>query len=186
MADVPRGRGQARMQHNEAVAEIAQARAAADYAAFGVICRTYVDWFGERYRDVPGFTQAIFGRQDLDAELGDLSSRYGPPEGRVMLARLAGEVIGAGAYRRESAQLCELKRVFVADRARGHGLGRRLTVALMDAARRDGFTRMRLDTVDRLTEAIALYRSLGFASIAPYREYPAQLRPRMVFMEASL
>lgn len=57
---------------------------------------------------------------------------------------------------------------------------------LIDAAKADGYTKMRLDTADRLTEAIAMYASMGFGPISPYRQYPEQLRPYLVFMERAL
>jgi putative acetyltransferase len=42
---------------------------------------------------------------------------------------------------------------------------------------------MRLDSIDRLKEAAALYRSLGFVEIPPYRYDPL---PDAVFMELML
>jgi putative acetyltransferase len=42
----------------------------------------------------------------------------------------------------------------------------------IDEARRMGHAKMRLDTIGTMVEAIALYRSLGFREIAPYRHNP--------------
>ena len=158
----------------------------ADYASFGEVCRAYVTWSRERYRDMPWFVEEVFGHQALDGELKVLPAKYGPPDGRVMVAEADGHIVAGGAYRRTDAATCELKRLYVTDLARSHGLGRRLTEALVSAARADGFTTMKLDTGDRLSEAIALYASMGFRRIEPYHAYPERLLPHLVFMERTL
>jgi ribosomal protein S18 acetylase RimI-like enzyme len=79
-----------------------------------------------------------------------------------------------------------MKRVFVPERFRGAGLGRKLCGALIASARDDGFRSMKLDTGNLMQEAIALYGSLGFRECAPYIDYPAKLMPHFVFMELRL
>lgn len=79
-----------------------------------------------------------------------------------------------------------MKRMFVRDRFRGLGLGRKLCRAVMESARSEGYALMRLDTSYKLTEAIALYESFGFRECPPYRDYPPDLLPNLYFMEASL
>jgi GNAT superfamily N-acetyltransferase len=162
------------------------ANSSEDYAAFGRLCRDYVAWCRDQYRDLPWFFEAVFGHQSFDEELGRLEVKYGPPEGRVLIAVLNGEAVAGVACRRLSDEVCELKRLYVADGARGFGVGRALTTAMMAQAREDGFTAMLLDTADRLTTAITLYESMGFERIGPYQAYPETLLPYLVFMSRRL
>ncbi|MBI1405740.1 MAG: GNAT family N-acetyltransferase [Caulobacter sp.] len=165
---------------------IRPAASQADYDAFGRVCRQYVDWCRARYADMGWFVEEAFGHQSLDAELAVLSEKYGPPNGLTLIALRGGQVVASGAWRRTSDGVCELKRLYVTDAARGLGLGRRLSQALIATARDAGFRTMQLDTARRLIEAIAMYRSMGFAEIAPYHAYPEHLMPELVFMETSL
>jgi ribosomal protein S18 acetylase RimI-like enzyme len=79
-----------------------------------------------------------------------------------------------------------MKRVFLRPETRGLGIGRILCTELMREAKEDGYSLMRLDTGGRLVEAIKTYESLGFRNCAPYIEYPLDLMPYLVFMEAPL
>jgi len=162
------------------------ATTAEDYAAFGALIRDYVAWLRVRCRDPPWFIDEVLGHQGLDRELDQLAVAYGPPDGRVLLARRAGLVCGGGAYRRLSADACEMKRLFVPAQFRGHGTGRRLCDALLAAAGTHGYRVMRLDSARHLAEAIALYRAAGFRDCAPYAIVLPRLLPQMVFMERSL
>ena len=45
---------------------------------------------------------------------------------------------------------------------------------------------MRLDTANRLVEAIAMYEAIGFRRRSPYQNYPDRLMPYLVFMEMPL
>ncbi len=95
-----------------------------------------------------------------------------PPGGRFLVAYLRGEPVGCGALKRLDSETAEVKRVYVAPAARGRGLARRLLEALEDAARDAGYTRVRLDTGARLTEAQALFRSAGYREIPDYNQNP--------------
>ena len=75
-----------------------------------------------------------------------------------------------------------MKRLFVSAQGRGLGLGRALTDAVIAEAAKLGYAELRLDTLPSMHEAIALYRKLGFAPIAPY--YAA--REGTLFMALSL
>jgi len=81
-----------------------------DYEAFGRVCRSYVDWCRERYRDMPWFVEEVFGYQSLDDELKVLAVKYGQPNGRTMVVTLGDQIVAGGAYRHLSDTVCELKR----------------------------------------------------------------------------
>lgn len=157
----------------------------ADYAAFGALVREYADWCRARFAQEAWMIELAFSHQSLDRELESLQTRYGPPAGKTFLARRDGEVVGCGAYRRHP-DFCEMKRLFVPDRFRGLGIGRKLSAAIVTSAREEGFKLMRLDTAAQMNEAVALYEAIGFKHCAPYIEYPARLMPHVVFMELPL
>ncbi|MEO6822998.1 MAG: GNAT family N-acetyltransferase [Candidatus Nanopelagicales bacterium] len=157
-----------------------------DYEVFAFLIREYWQWLRDRYADLPGFIDAVGGHQALDAELGALAQKYGPPEGKTLLAVRDGQVRGAIAYRDLHDGACEMKRLFVPDRFQGQGTGRSLCRALLELATADGFSAMRLDTGYQNDEALLMYESLGFVQCPPYHEYPAELVPHLRFLEKSL
>lgn len=162
------------------------ATTASDYEAFGELVTQYVEWSRRRYRDDPWFVEEVFGHQSLATELPTLSTKYGPPNGKTLLARRDGHVVGAGAYRDLGEGICEMKRLYVGEQFHGHGAGRQLCEALIATARADGFHLMRLDTGNLLKEAIAMYKSIGFRECPPYHHYPAKLMPYLIFMDMPL
>jgi ribosomal protein S18 acetylase RimI-like enzyme len=112
--------------------------------------------------------------QDFEKELAALAHEYAPPYGRVLLAVYDREVVGCVALRRIDQPTCEMKRLYVRPAFRGKGVGKALALATIDEARKAEYARMRLDTVPSMTAAIALYKSLGFRDIAPYRHNPIE------------
>lgn len=109
---------------------------------------------------------------DYPAEIAGLPGAYAPPDGALLVAYQEGKPVGCVAFHRLDANTCEMKRLFVLPEARGYGLGRRLAEAIIDAARERGYHRMRLDSIPSMQAAQALYRSMGFYKIQPYRNNP--------------
>ncbi len=112
------------------------------------------------------------GFQGFAAELAGLPGAYAPPSGRLLLARADGVVAGCVALRAIGDGECEMKRLFVRPRFLGRGIGRRLAESIVMEGRAAGHRAMKLDTVSSMKAAIALYESLGFRDVAPYRENP--------------
>jgi len=110
--------------------------------------------------------------QGFDRELATLPGDYVAPGGVLLLASDDGESAGCVALRRLDPESGEMKRMYVRDAYRGSGLGRRLAYAVIAEARSRGYRRLLLDTLPKLTTAIALYRSLGFRELPPYLEAP--------------
>lgn len=90
------------------------------------------------------------------------------PHGTYLVVFADGEPVAGGGLKGLGTEIAEVKRMFVTEAARGRGFARRLLVALEDAARELGHTRLRLDTGPRQPVAWALYESAGYASIPAY------------------
>lgn len=95
-----------------------------------------------------------------------------PPRGAFLVASVEGEPLACGAVKTVAPGTGSLKRMWVADSARGLGLGRRMLAALEDAARGLGLTTLRLETNRTLTEAIRLYRSAGYVETPAFNADP--------------
>jgi ribosomal protein S18 acetylase RimI-like enzyme len=121
--------------------------------------------------------------QGFSTELASLPGDYAPPAGAILLFMEQEQAVACVALRRLEPGICEMKRMYVAPAGRGRKLGRRLAEAIISKARTLGYAKMRLDTLASMTEARALYRSLGFVPIAPYCHNPL---PNPEFYELKL
>ncbi len=106
--------------------------------------------------------------QGFEQELAALPGGYDA----VLVATVGGTPAGCVGVRPLVEGTCEMKRLYLRPAARGTGLGRALAQAAIARARELGYGHMRLDTLPAMTEARALYRSLGFVEIEPYRHNP--------------
>jgi GNAT superfamily N-acetyltransferase len=95
-----------------------------------------------------------------------------PPAGLLLIATLRSQPIGCGALKFHDTNPTELKRMWVAQSARGLGIGRRILAELEAEAARNGSRVVRLETNRSLTEAIALYRSSGYVEVDAFNDEP--------------
>jgi GNAT superfamily N-acetyltransferase len=151
--------------------------AEAEIATARVLMREYADFLG-----------ADLSFQGFEAELARLPGTYAPPDGALLLAWVTNgtagmEPAGCVALRKLGPDVCEMKRLFVRPEYRGWGIGRALAARVIDDARERGYTVMRLDTLDTLESAVALYKGLGFVQIPPYCANPL---PGAMFWEKDL
>jgi len=121
--------------------------------------------------------------QDFQKELNGLPGDYAAPSGRLLLGFYDSDPAGCVALRRLSDEICEMKRLFVRPQCRGLGIGKALATKVIEGAREIVYRTMRLDTVPAMQTAIALYVSLGFREIEPYRYNPIE---GAKFMELTL
>lgn len=95
-----------------------------------------------------------------------------PPRGLFLLATLHREPVGCGGLKFHPGEPTEVKRMWVAESARGLGVGRRLLTRLEELAAEHGADTVQLDTNGNLREAIAMYRSSGYREVEPFNDEP--------------
>ena len=121
------------------------------------------------YEEYIGFDLCF---QGFEQELVDLPGRYAKPGGRLYLIKCDKEIAGCAGLRKVGDGICEMKRLYVREQFRGKKFGRMAAEQLVADARSEGYSKMRLDTLPIMKEAVALYRSLGFKVIEPYCHNP--------------
>jgi DNA-binding MarR family transcriptional regulator len=129
------------------------------------VLRCFRRYFAELDRRFEGGFDA---RKSSRLDPGDLM----PPEGLVLIARMGEDPLACGALRLHAGGIAEIKRMWVAPRARGLGLGRLILGELERRAVDRGARVARLDTNRVLTEAIALYRRAGYHEGRPFNDEP--------------
>jgi DNA-binding MarR family transcriptional regulator/ribosomal protein S18 acetylase RimI-like enzyme len=122
----------------------------------------YFAELGERFE--AGFDPAL----SISAHAQELT----PPTGLLLVARLREEPVGCGALKLHANAPGEIKRMWVAKRARGLGLGRHLLQELERSAREMGVTVLHLETNHTLSEAIQLYRESGYHEVEAFNDEP--------------
>ena len=135
-----------------------------------------IDATRDLFREYAALLSVDLCFQNFDEELAGLPGDYTAPRGALLLARVDGALAGCCALRpmdsSDYPNAAEMKRLFVRKAFRGFGLGRQLTEAILDEARRAGYSTVLLDTLDEMEAARALYEELGFEEIPPYYHNP--------------
>jgi len=152
------------------------------------LSQEYVTWMTAEIRvrypelDLPEFTS----EHNYDDVRKKFPGEHIPPDGQLLIALNDGVVSGCIALARLTANICEVRTLFVRPEARGAGVGKKLIEAVLTEARKLGYSYARLDTLAFMESAQKLYRSLGFYDIPPYIEMSDSLITHICFLECNL
>ena len=120
------------------------------------------------------YVQRYGGRDETPID----PSYFEEPLGAFFVGYLRDDPVVTGAWRRRddvevsgTRQTAEVKRMYVAPRARRRGLARAMLAHLEETARAAGAEVMVLETGLRQPEAITLYLSAGYVEIAKFGFY---------------
>ena len=125
--------------------------------------------------------------QGFEKELADPLQKYGPPKGSLLLAYWNEEPVGCVALQQlpdeDGFGICEMKRLYVKPGYRKHKIGHALVDLLIAEAVKLGYFKMKLDSLEKLKAAIALYMKKGFVTTTAYYNNPLG---GVVYMEKQL
>lgn len=110
--------------------------------------------------------------QNYDSELEHLGDKYGLPDGRLYIVKVDNEVAGCIGLRKIDNENCEMKRLYVRPKFRGHKIANKLVEIIIEDAKEIGYKNMLLDTLPFLERAIYLYKKFGFNEIESYNNSP--------------
>ncbi len=122
--------------------------------------------------------------QSFEDELANPLKKYGPPKGVLYIARWNDEVAGCIALMPlQQGEVCEMKRLYVKPQYRKHKIGKALVEQLLKDAKQLGYSIMKLDTLQKLAAAVALYKQYGFVETTAYYTNPLA---GVVYMEKEM
>lgn len=106
-----------------------------------------------------------------DPEVACMSEAYGgtaPGPSAYFVLDDGGDVVGGAGYAPLTGgdvHTCELRKMYLLPTTRGLGIGRRLLMHTLDAARDAGYQRCYLETMATMQRARSLYASVGFVPL---------------------
>lgn len=163
--------------------DITAARDSKDFAIAAGLIRHYFDSLPTP--ETAAMVDHSVTSHRVAAELADLGRFFAPPSGQCLIGWQDGCAEGFVMLTGISDQACEMNRMFVTEAARGFWIGRKLCNAIIAAARAMEFRQMTLDTTAHLTQALALYRSVGFVECRDPFAYAVD-DPRILHLRLTL
>lgn len=105
--------------------------------------------------------------EDTDGDLCNIEEHYQNNRGRFdVLVDHRDKIFGTVAIHQTSADLCELRKMYLDASLRGKGWGRKLLHRAFAISRKLGYKKIWLETAHNLTEAQSLYQQNGFERFA--------------------
>lgn len=115
------------------------------------------------------------GFQNFNKEVENLESKYSRPKGAIYIAYdHENAPVGCFGIRAFNTSICELKRMYVKEEARGLGIGKLMMEKSISIGKELGYNKMRLDTLSSMLPAVGLYEKSGFYEIEPYYFNPIE------------
>lgn len=121
--------------------------------------------------------------QNIQEELRTFPNKYKAPFGGFIISKDGGKVIGCVGLRRIDRDICEMKRLYVTEGYRGKGIGEELVALIIMKSKEMGYSKIRLDTLEKMKGAQNLYKKNGFYEIKPYIFNPIR---RAIYFEKDL
>ncbi len=123
---------------------------------FGWIVQRHAELYAQEYQWKAPF-------EGVCAQIvADFVNKYDPKYERCWIAEMNGENVGCVFVARDSAEVARIRLLLVEPKARGLGLGVRLTDECITFARSTGYKKMTLWTHSVLTAARHIYKKAGF------------------------
>lgn len=168
--------------------EIVPAQSGEALEALIKLSQEYVEWMVAELRvRYPAFKlDEMTSKHEYDDVRKKFPGEHVPPDGCLLIAKSDGAICGCIALGKLSADICEVRTLFVRPTGRGAGIGKALVDAVLDQARDFGYSYARLDTLQFMDNAQRLYRSIGFYDIEPYLEFSESLKAHIRFFELKL
>jgi N-acetylglutamate synthase-like GNAT family acetyltransferase len=131
--------------------------------------------------------ERYFTIEERDREILENPSRFIlGPGGEILFGTIDGVIVACCALVPMEEGCFEVSKMTVAEEYRSHGIGRELLEAVIQKAKEMGASRLYLETNSKLTNAIRLYRSVGFVDVPPERSHPSPYARANVRMEMML
>jgi putative acetyltransferase len=108
------------------------------------------------------------GTAYTDPKTDDLFSLFAEPRSVYYVAQRDNIIVGGcGIFPTDGlpGDCAELVKYYVLPEERGHGIGKKLMELCVESARHFGYTRLYLETVPELGDAIRIYEKAGFVHI---------------------
>jgi ribosomal protein S18 acetylase RimI-like enzyme len=140
--------------------------------------------FEELLREYAGRDLAQPHLSSIWRDLENLRARYAAPSGRAILLHVDAELAGCVALAGTTVPgACEVKRLYVRHTYRGKSWGSVLLREALGRAGEAGYRQALLSTWPDNPKALALYASMGFVPVPPFKNSPDQ---KLVYLGCDL
>jgi carbonic anhydrase len=135
------------------------------------------------FKEYAAWLNIDLGFQHFEEELQNLKAMYTAPYGGIILCKYGEEFIACVGIRKIDSTTAELKRMYVKPSFQKQGIGKAMLERAEALAKALNYTRIRLDTLNYMVPAIALYKQNGFYEIPAYYNNPNETA---VYLELEL